>query len=83
MKFPWFRARPGRVIVTARRLSGSDSRFSASVGTPAQYGATGFAPSTLGFAAPGCWMLRAQLDHRTLQVAISVPSPRASGSGRS
>lgn len=75
LKFPWFRARPGRVVVRARRLDAGDSRFSASVGTSAEYGSTGFAPSILHFGAPGCWQLIAQLDQRTLRVTISVPSP--------
>jgi len=76
MKFPWFRARPGQVVVRAQRLGADGAEFAADTGTPAEYGATGFTPSILSFGAPGCWRLTAHLAHRALRVTILVSAGR-------
>jgi hypothetical protein len=76
MKIPWFRADTGRVTITAAPLAGPPARFSANVGTPASYGATGFAPSILQFGRPGCWRLHAHLASRVLTLVVRV-SPAA------
>jgi hypothetical protein len=74
LKLPWFRARKGTVRLTAAPVSGSSAKFHSSVGTPAQYGPTGFAPSTLAFGRAGCWHLRATLAGRALTIVLAIPS---------
>jgi hypothetical protein len=75
VKMGWFRARNGLVTITARPLHGPSARFSADVGTPAEYGPTGFAAGGLAFGRPGCWQLRAHLAGRVLKLVLYVPSP--------
>ncbi len=74
LKTPWFRARRGLVRVTGVPVSGPPAQFSAAVGTPAEYGPTGFAPSVLTFGRPGCWHVRATLAGRVLSIVLDVPS---------
>ena len=74
IKMGWFRARPGLVTITARPVHGPPARFSAHVGTPQEYGPTGFAASGLEFARPGCWQLRARLAGHVLALLLYVPS---------
>jgi hypothetical protein len=75
IKVPWFRAHNGLVTITASPLTAPSARFSASVGTPQEYGPTGFAASGLAFGRPGCWRLRASLAGRILTVVVNVPRP--------
>ncbi len=75
LKLGWFRARRGVVTVTGRPRDGSSARFSAQVGTPAEYGATGFAASDLEFGRGGCWQINARLAGRVLTVVLQVPRP--------
>ena len=77
MKVGWFRARIGQVTITGTPLYGPPARFSARVGTPAQYGATGFTVSGIEFGRPGCWRLHASLDGRVLTVVLNVRRRRA------
>ena len=72
MKVPWFRADTGSVTITAAPVGGPPARFAASVGSPASYGATGFAPSILRFGRPGCWKLHAHLASRVLTLVVRV-----------
>jgi hypothetical protein len=72
IKMGWFRARPGRVTLTAKPLDGPPARFTGQVGTPAEYGPTGFAASGLAFGRPGCWKLHASLAMRELTIVLDV-----------
>jgi hypothetical protein len=74
MKIPWFRAQTGTVTISAAPLGGPPARFRAFVGSPASYGATGFAPSILQFGRPGCWRLQAHLASRVLTLVVRVPA---------
>ena len=76
LKIPWFRARTGDVTIRAEPVGGPPARFSAHVGTPAEYGDYGFAPSILQFGRPGCWKLHAHLASRVLTLVVRV-SPAA------
>jgi hypothetical protein len=71
-KFGWFRAKPGQVIVTGRPLEGPLGRFQADVGTIPEYGPTGFTPSGLQFARPGCWQVTGVLGHARLTLVMLV-----------
>lgn len=73
LKIGWFRARPGGVTVEARPLGSRPAPFLAQVGTPAEYGPTGFVASGLHFGRPGCWRLRAHLAGTVLTVMLHVP----------
>jgi len=53
MKFPWFRAVRGSLLVTGRRLDGPAPPLRADV-TPG-YGDTGFQSTELIFPTEGCW----------------------------
>jgi hypothetical protein len=77
MKIPWFRAQTGTVTISAAPLGGPPARFSADVGTPAEYGRYGFAPSILQFGRAGCWRVHAQLASHVLTLVVRVaPLPR-------
>ncbi len=71
----WFRARRGVVTITAKPLTGPPARFSGQVGTPAQYGPTGFTASGLAFGRPGCWQLHVRLAGRVLTLVVNVRVP--------
>jgi hypothetical protein len=81
IKMGWFRARPGRVTLTAKPLDGLPARFTGQVGTPAEYGPTGFAASGFAFGRPGCWKLRASLAGRVLTIVLDVRSRNAARPG--
>lgn len=72
IKMGWFRARTGLVTITATPLHGPPARFIAQVGTPQEYGPTGFTASGLQFGRPGCWQLHAHLAGRVLTVVLYV-----------
>jgi hypothetical protein len=71
-KFPWFRAAPGQVRVSATTAIGSPATFRADVGTVAQYGPTGFTPSVLRFGRLGCWSVTGRLGPDELRVVVLV-----------
>ena len=70
-KFPWFRVLPGQLTASGVRLDG-DGEFSADVGTPSEYGPTGFVPSILAFDQPGCWQITGSLQGQTLSFVTRV-----------
>jgi hypothetical protein len=72
LKIPWFRAQTGSIRIDAAPLNGPPARFSADVGTPAEYGRYGFAPSILQFGRPGCWRLHARLASHVLTLVVRV-----------
>lgn len=72
MKVGWFRARRGVVTVTGHPWHGAPAEFRADVGTPQEYGATGFAASGLEFARAGCWRIDARLAGSTLTFVLDV-----------
>jgi hypothetical protein len=72
MKIPWFRAQTGAVTISAAPLGGPPARFAANVGSPAEYGRYGFAPSILQFGRAGCWRLHARLASRVLTLVVRV-----------
>lgn len=75
-KFPWFRLWPGNVKVTAARLDGPSEKFSADVGTVAEYGDQGFTPSLLYWSAPGCWRITGQVGtNAPLTFVVQVQRP--------
>jgi hypothetical protein len=76
IKMGWFRARPGLVTITARPLYGPPASFSAQVGTPAEYGPTGFTASGIAFGRPGCWRLHASLAGHVLTIVLNVSRRR-------
>ncbi len=76
VKLGWFRARRGLVTITAKPWRGPAARFRAWVGTPQEYGPTGFAASGLTFGRAGCWQLRARLAGRVLKLVLYVPPAR-------
>ena len=71
-KFGWFRAAPGQVSVTGTPVGGLPASFHAEVGTVPEYGPTGFTPSGLQFAHPGCWRLTGALGTSRLSLVIMV-----------
>jgi hypothetical protein len=75
VKMGWFRARTGAVTITGAPLHGPSARFTADVGTPAEYGPTGFAASVVEFGRPGCWQLRAHLAGQELALVLRIPAP--------
>jgi hypothetical protein len=75
VKFGWFRAVPGQVRVQAHTRAGATARFNADIGTVAEYGPTGFVPSVLQFARPGCWDLTASLGRTSLTFVVRVATP--------
>jgi hypothetical protein len=75
MKIGWFHSLPGRVTLTGHLLHGS-APFQAGVGTPAEYGQTGFVVSGVALGAPGCWVLRARVRASVLTVVFDVHNPR-------
>jgi hypothetical protein len=77
MKMGWFRALTGQVTITGKPLYGPPASFSAGVGTPAEYGPTGFTISGIAFGRSGCWRLHASLAGRVLTVVLNVRPRRA------
>ena len=71
-KFGWFRASPGQVSVTGTPVGGPPASFHSDVGTVPEYGPTGFTPSGLQFAHPGCWRLTGALGTSRLSLVIMV-----------
>jgi hypothetical protein len=67
MKVPWWRARPGRLTISGRRLDASDAPLGAHV--PSGYGTRGFQTSGLIFSAEGCWSVTGTVRRSGVVVA--------------
>jgi hypothetical protein len=70
-KFPWWRVLPGELEAWASRF-GTATRLEADVRTVAEYGRTGFVPSSLVFDGPGCWEITGSLNGHTLSFVVMV-----------
>lgn len=73
VKFPWDRIAHGTLVVTTQRLDAVTAPQPAVV--PSGYGDTGFQPSGLYFAAPGCWQVSGSVDGKTLTFVVRVAAP--------
>lgn len=60
IKFPWFRAKPGIITISGKRIDGP-GKFRADTHKPGEYPPTGFEPSALIFSSDGCWRITARL----------------------
>lgn len=69
-KFPWWRSRPGRLTVHARRLDGPAGGFTAYV--PDGYGDLGFQVSGLSWGAAGCWRVSGTVHGKSLAFTVWV-----------
>jgi hypothetical protein len=74
-KFPWWRAIPGTLTITARKLDGPSAGFHANV--PTGYTTLGFAPSGLYWPSPGCWQVTGTVSHHSLSIVMSVQATRS------
>jgi hypothetical protein len=74
-KFPWWRARPGTLTISARRLDGPGAGFQGQV--PGGYGDSGFTPSGLIWPAPGCWQVTGTIGGHSLTFVTLVKFIRA------
>jgi hypothetical protein len=74
MKWPWFRTERGKIVVDGRRLDAEAPRMPQTTfgGRADGYGETGFHPSILTFAGPGCWEVTAKLGDETLTFVTLV-----------
>ena len=59
-KLGWWRAVPGTLQITLRRLDGPAPPGTATV--PSGYGDRGFQSSGVTFSTPGCWEVTGRLD---------------------
>ena len=69
-KFGWWRAIPGELRITGRRLDGSAPALMASV--PSGYDPTGFQASGVSFPTDGCWEITGQVGATTLTFVTLV-----------
>jgi hypothetical protein len=72
-KVPWFRAKPGTLTITGRRLDGP-GRFSAWIPPPGSYPDTGFLPTGFTFSTGGCWQVTAHLRDSTVKLTYNFSS---------
>ena len=72
VKFPWWRLKTGQLTITARRLDGPSTGFSASPGNVGAYGDSGFDPSNLTFPAAGCWKITGKVHGGSLSFTLRV-----------
>jgi hypothetical protein len=70
VKFAWDRIAHGALVVATKRLDGVTAPQSADV--PGGYGDTGFQPSGLNFASPGCWQVSGTVGGKTLTFVVNV-----------
>ena len=76
-KFPWWRVIRGQLHASAHLVGRAHPRLTAEVEPVADYGPTGFVPSSLRFSRPGCWRITGSLRSRTIsfvaRVVIAAP----------
>lgn len=74
MKWPWYRAVEGDVIIAARRLDANapPPRTVVLRGNEDGYGETGFHPSGLWFSGEGCWEVTAVIGEENLTFVTLV-----------
>jgi hypothetical protein len=70
MKFGWWRAAPGGLRITGRRLDGPAPPLRADV--PAGYGQAGFQASGVDFPTEGCWEVTGAVAEATLTFVTFV-----------
>jgi hypothetical protein len=70
MKFGWWRAVPGALRITGRRLDAAASPVRSSV--PDGYGDTGFQSSGVHFPTPGCWEVTGRVGTTSLTFVTLV-----------
>jgi len=70
MKFPWYRAVEGELVVTGRRLDAASPPLRANI--PGGYGTIGFQASELIFPAEGCWEVTGRVAKQTLTFVTLV-----------
>ena len=70
MKFPWWRAVRGALIITGRRLDGDAPSLRAHV--PPGYGDTGFQATSLIIPTPGCWEVTGRAGNASLTFIVRV-----------
>jgi hypothetical protein len=70
MKFGWWRAVPGGLRITGRRLDGPAPPLRADV--PAGYGQAGFQASGVDFPTEGCWEVTGAVGGATLTFVTFV-----------
>jgi hypothetical protein len=74
-KFGWWRAAPGRLRITGRRLDGP-GRLTSDAGTVAEYGPKGFVASSVAFSDPGCWEITGRVGPAALTFRTAVVTRR-------
>jgi hypothetical protein len=74
IKFPWWRAVRGRLVITGKRIDGAAPRLVADV--PAAYGTTGFQASRIFFPTRGCWSVTGAVASEKLQFVVDVTTGR-------
>jgi hypothetical protein len=72
-KFGWWRAIPGTLTITVRRLDASAPPGRGDV--PAGYGQEGFQSSGITFPTPGCWEVTGSLEATQLTFVVLVRAP--------
>lgn len=70
MKYPWWRAVTGRLVITGRRLDAESPPLEAVI--PEGYGETGFQASGLIFPSEGCWEIIGEAAGATLKFVTLV-----------
>jgi hypothetical protein len=75
MKFGWWRAAPGKLRITGRRLDAPAPPARATV--PDGYGETGFQSSGVDFPTEGCWEVTGVLPTTRLTFVTLVKKKRA------
>ena len=72
VKFPWWRARPGRFWIDGRRLDAPAPPLRFEAGTDAQYGAFGPVANIIFFPTDGFWEVTGHLDDKTLTFVVQL-----------
>jgi hypothetical protein len=70
MKFGWWRAVPGNLRITGRRLDATAAPLRSDV--PTGYGERGFQASGVNFPSPGCWEITGTMATTTLTFVTRV-----------
>ena len=69
VKFPWWRAVPGKLTLSGHLVGGAGTM------TPVVahgYGNVGFQVTGMRFSAPGCWAVTGKVQDKTLTVVVWV-----------